>query len=184
MCVNKHNTGFVIPQAHLCLFTHILINHTVPKQLSKQYRMPVPKRTHAYLEEIAAAAFKADPAKSHRSLSKDWGFERAYLHKLISGTAPAGSTVVARASLSIPTSQARDLIERYLMDIGDQIDFERRRLRPNSLEPDGRYEVRVSVSWIPGQRERLPEFSMPPLAPSPLPCERGSPPSETAGSPL
>lgn len=129
--------------------------------------MPVPKRTHAYLKEIAAAVLKADPEKSHRSLSEDWGFERSYLHKLISGIAPAGSTVVARASLSISTSQARDLIERYLMDIGDQIDFERRRLRPNSLEPDGRYDVKVSVSWIPGQDERLPKLSKP-LTPLPL----------------
>lgn len=131
--------------------------------------MPIPKRTHAFLNEIADSVLKADSAKTHSSLSKDWGFERAYLHKLISGTAPAGSTVVARASLSIPTSQARELIENYLMDIGDQIEFERRRLQTDSLEPDGRYEVKVSVSWIPARHERLPELSISPVAPSPSP---------------
>ena len=144
--------------------------------------MPIPKRTHAFLKEIADAVLKANSAKTHSSLSEDWGFERAYLHKLISGTAPAGSTVVARASLSIPTSQARELIENYLMDIGDQIEFERRRLQTNSLEPDGRYEVKVSASWIPAQHERGTELSISPIAPSLLPGERGSPTSES-GSP-
>lgn len=108
--------------------------------------MKSPRRTRASLAKFVKKAIRDDPQESKFSLAKEWGYEPAYFFKLLSGRAPAGPTVVARATLSISPKQARELIENYLLDIADQIDFERRRLGRYSRERGGQFVVKISVA--------------------------------------
>lgn len=118
----------------------------MPKRVSDGEKMPSPPRTRAVLEQCVAAALKADPAKGILSLGKAWGYAPVYFSKLLTGVAPAGPTVVARASLSVSPEQACELIESYLLDIVDQIEFERKRLETPLRKRGGRFDVKVSVA--------------------------------------
>lgn len=113
----------------------------MPKKRSVKERVPSPRLTREKLGEFVAATGEARFA-----IARKWGFETGYFFKLLSGAAAAGPTVVARASLSITTSQACELLENYLLDIVEQIEFERRRLKPDSNKRDGRFDVKISVS--------------------------------------
>ncbi len=109
--------------------------------------MKSPRRTRASLVKFVKKAIRDDPqeGESKFSLAKKWGYEPAYFFKLLSGRAPAGPTVVARATLAVSPKQACELIKNYLLDISDQVEFERRRLGKHSRNRCGRFEVEITV---------------------------------------
>jgi hypothetical protein len=113
----------------------------MPKERSVKERVPSPRRTREKLGE-----FVAETKEARFAIARKWGFETGYFFKLLSGATPAGPTVVARASLSVSPEQACQLIENYLLDILDQIEFERKRLEKSPRKRGGRFEVKVSVN--------------------------------------
>lgn len=113
----------------------------MPKKRSEKERVPSPQRTRKKLGE-----FVVSRGEARFAIARKWDFETGYFFKLLSGAAPAGPTVVARATLAVTAEEACQLVESYLLDVVDQIEFERKRLEKAPRKRGGRFEVKVSVT--------------------------------------
>lgn len=112
-------------------------------------RIPIPSRVPDFLSALAKRRTKGSKKISQGQVSEKLRFEGAHFSRIASGKLATGPTAIARASLFLKPSEACRLIEAYLLDEIEKIDFERARLAEEYQKRRGapvRAKIQVRLS--------------------------------------
>jgi hypothetical protein len=91
-------------------------------------QIPVPGNIPAFFAALIKERRKKNPDLTQAQLGEELQFNETHFSKMFAGKIAAGPTSVARATVFLSAEEACKLLEAYLSDEIEQIEFERTRL--------------------------------------------------------
>jgi hypothetical protein len=91
-------------------------------------QIPVPGSIPAFFAALIKERRAKNPGLTQAALGRELHFDETHFSKMFAGKIAAGPTAVARATVFLSAEEACELLEAYLADEIEQIEFERVRL--------------------------------------------------------